>query len=65
MTRRPHTSLCLVPLALVPEREPAADPSLRPERIAQAKERINRGYYERADVRRALVEAMLVEFAAP
>jgi len=29
--------------------------------VAQAKERIRRRYYERADVQRALVEALLIE----
>jgi hypothetical protein len=31
--------------------------------VAQARERIRRRYYERADVQRALVEALLTEFS--
>ena len=65
MTRRPHSEVTLVPLALVAGNEPAADPRVRPERIAQVRERIRRGYYERDEVQRALIEAMLVELAAP
>ena len=51
------------PLRLVPGPASAVDPRVRPERIAQARERIRRGYYDRADVTRALVEALLVELA--
>jgi hypothetical protein len=31
--------------------------------VERAKERVRRGYYDRADVTRALVEALLVELA--
>lgn len=65
MTRRPQTPFSIVPLELVAGSGPAADPRVRPERVAQARERIRLGFYERADVTRALIEAMLVEFAAP
>ena len=33
------------------------------ERVREARARIEGGYYDRADVRRALAEALLVEFA--
>ena len=36
---------------------------LRLDRVALARERIRSRYYDRADVRRALVEALLVELA--
>jgi len=65
MTRRDDLPSSRAVLSLVPGSAPAADPRVRPERIAQARERIRRGYYDRGDVRRALVEALLVEFAAP
>jgi hypothetical protein len=65
MTRRPPVPIPLVPLALVATDETAAAPRVRPDRIAQVRERIRRRYYERPDVQRALVEAMLVELAAP
>lgn len=65
MTRRDDLSSPRVSLSLVPASSPATDPRVRPERIAQARERIRRGYYDRPDVRRALVEAMIAEFAAP
>jgi hypothetical protein len=65
MTRRPRTPFPIVPLELVAGTEPIADPRVRPDRVAQAKERIRLRYYERPDVTRALVEAVLVELAAP
>ena len=36
-------------------------PALRPERIALARERIARRYYDRPDVQRALLEALWAE----
>ena len=36
---------------------------LRLDRVSLARERIKSRYYDRADVRRALVEALLVELA--
>ncbi len=36
---------------------------VRLDRVTLARERIQSRYYERADVRRALVEALLVELA--
>jgi len=66
MTRRPTSSIRSVALRLVPApAEPAVDLKVRPERIAQARERIRRRYYDRADVTRALVESLLADFAAP
>ena len=65
MTRRDDPTHPNASLSLVPGPVPAADPRVRPERIAQARERIRRGYYDRSDVREALVEALLVELAAP
>jgi hypothetical protein len=67
MTRRDDRASRPAPLLLVPAPGPApnADPRVRPERIAQARERIRQRYYDRVDVRRALVEALLVELAAP
>ena len=62
MTRRDRET---TPLSLVPGQGPAPDPRVRPERIALAKERIRQHYYDRSDVRRALVEALIVELAAP
>ena len=53
------------PLTLVPAPPAGTEARLDPERVAVARERIERRYYDRADVRRALVEALLVEFAAP
>ncbi len=66
MTRRLEAPDRPVPLRLVPAAaaEPA-DPRVRPERVARARERIRRRYYERADVTSALVEALLVEIDAP
>src|SRR5215211_7127474 len=64
MTRRAAGPDSAVPLSLVPVAAPATDPRLRPERVAEARERIARHHYDRDDVRRALVEALLVEFAA-
>jgi hypothetical protein len=37
--------------------------SLRIDRVTLARERIRQRFYDRADVRRALVEALLVELA--
>lgn len=67
MTRRPEASARPAALRLVPALALAgtADPDLRPDRVAAAKERIRRRYYDREDVTRALVEALLVEIAAP
>lgn len=65
MTRRPEPKTMTPSLTLVPAAFQTTDPGLRPERIAQARERIREHYYERGDVRRALVEALLVELAAP
>ena len=65
MTRRDDREPRPAPLRLVPGSAPNADPRVRPERIAQARERIRQRYYDRGDVRRALVEALLVELAAP
>ena len=65
MTRRPDPKTAGPTLTLLPVAFSGTDPGLRPERIAQARERIKEHYYERSDVRRALVEALLVEWAAP
>ena len=65
MTRRPQPQRHPAALALVPAPGTTAAPTLRPDRIARARERIRGDYYDRADVRRALVEALLVEIAAP
>lgn len=65
MSRRADSENRDTPLKLVPGPIPVADPRVRPDRIAQARERIRQRYYDRSDVRRALVEALLVEFAAP
>jgi hypothetical protein len=35
--------------------------AVRPDRVRAARARIASGYYDRADVRRALAEALLVE----
>ena len=64
MTRRPQPKIAGPTLTLLPVVFTGTDPGLRPERIAQARERIRERYYERGDVRRALVEALLVELAA-
>lgn len=45
------------------ERGDARAACLRLDRVTLAKERIKSRYYERPDVRRALVEALLVELA--
>jgi len=37
---------------------------LRPDRIEVARERIRRGYYDRPDVQRALVEALWADLYA-
>ncbi len=39
-----------------------AVPDVRPERVEQARQRIQEGYYERADVRGSVVEALLRAF---
>lgn len=65
MTRRDDREPRPGPLMLVPGKVLNADPRVRPERIAQVRERIRQRYYDRGDVRRALVEALLVELAAP
>lgn len=66
MTRRLEAPDRPVTLRLVPAlAAETADPRVRPERVAQARERIRRRYYERADVTSALVEALLVEIDAP
>ena len=66
MSRRADSENRNPPLKLVPGTTPVADDTrVRPDRIAQARERIRQRYYERGDVRRALIEALLVEFAAP
>jgi hypothetical protein len=65
MTRRDDDPGRPAPLLLVAGARPPAEPRVRPERIAQARERIRQRYYDRLDVRQALVEALLVEFAAP
>ena len=65
MTRRPAVTRQPAVLRLVPEGDESPAPTLRPDRVAQARERIHGHYYDRADVRRALVEALLVELAAP
>ena len=49
---RPET----VPLKL-------AEPRIRHALVERARERVRRGYYDRADVTRALVDALLVELA--
>ena len=38
-------------------------PRIRHALVQRARERVSRGYYDRADVTRALVEALLVELA--
>lgn len=40
-----------------------AEPRIRHALVERARERVRRGYYDRADVTRALVEALLVELA--
>jgi hypothetical protein len=65
MSRRADSENRNAKLELVPGPTPVADSRVRPDRIAQARERIRQRYYERTDVRRALIEALLVEFAAP
>ncbi len=65
MSRRDDRSPAADPLRHVPAPDPVTDPRLRPERIARARERIRQRYYDRCDVRRALIEALLVECAAP
>ena len=39
------------------------EPRIRHALVQRARERVSRGYYDRADVTRALVEALLVELA--
>jgi len=51
-----------VPLLSLVDASESAVP-VRPERVREARARIEGGYYDRADVRRALAEALLVEFA--
>ena len=54
-TRRTHP-----PKPDLPRREA---PLFRLDRIETARERIRRRYYDREDVRRALVESLLVELS--
>jgi len=39
------------------------EPRVRHALVQRARERVSRGYYDRADVTRALVDALLVELA--
>jgi hypothetical protein len=39
------------------------EPRIRHSLVERARERVRRGYYDRADVTRALVDALLVELA--
>ena len=59
MTRRNDES----PFLARPTRTGAATAPLRLDRVTLARERIKSRYYDRSDVRRALVEALLVELA--
>jgi hypothetical protein len=59
MTRRNESSLRDAPA----QRDETRGACLRLDRVTLAQERIRSRYYERADVRRALVEALLVELA--
>jgi len=60
MSRNDDRSTRLAILSLVDAiAEPAA--RVRPDRVREARARIAGGYYDRADVRRALAEALLVE----
>jgi hypothetical protein len=59
MTRRNDDSLSFTR----PTRATTAAAPLRLDRVTLARERIQSRYYDRTDVRRALVEALLVELA--
>jgi hypothetical protein len=65
MTRRDERPRAVLELTILPGTGPATDRRPRADRIARARERIRQRYYDRGDVRRALVEALLVELAAP